>query len=165
MAPSRPRRCSPGATACVSQLKNVPSSGTKQPEVQADLIANACMDLRSASNLTWAAAIHSRQSAGPASVETRRLHRANALVQLHWLERAGDIPARQHVSECVVVTSSWYSSGPISGEYAACHPRPLQLGMPRTGPYPVESPRRREGRNRRCRSHDSTATPQPPRIY
>ena len=40
-ASSRPGRCSPGATASVSQLKKVPSSGTKQPEVQADLVANA----------------------------------------------------------------------------------------------------------------------------
>ena len=46
---------------------------------------------------------HSRQSPArrqaPASVETRQLHRANALVELHWLERAGDIPARQHSDE------------------------------------------------------------------
>ena len=40
MASSRPGRCSPGATASVFATEE-PSAGTKQPEVQADLVANA----------------------------------------------------------------------------------------------------------------------------
>ena len=83
----------------------------------------------------------SRQSAGSSSPSASFCRNAPASSGQRAgtapLARGGDIPARQHVSECVVVTSSWYSSGPMTWRICRLPSRPLRLGMPRTGPYPV----------------------------